>query len=141
MHPDMIINKTFNLTFNCNGETLTMDFENVEFKNNIEYEEHPFIPYRMEKERSMNCNIELTQPLDENLIGAITNVKDIDDYNDFGLTFNIQVQARKHKKKRINKKWLKRYGTRYYTVTVPYAKYLSQDDNKVYFMAVPEKKV
>ena len=139
MNPYQIINKTCKLTFNCNGETFTRDFENVKFESNITYEEHPFIPFRIEKERSMNCNIELTQQLDENMIGAITNVKDMDDYNDFGLTFNIQVQARKHKKKRINKKWLKRYGTRCYTVIVPYAKCLGQDDNKVYFEAFPER--
>lgn len=33
------------------------------------------------------------------------------------------VQARKHKKKRINKKWMKRYGTR----RVPWKKYILFD--------------
>lgn len=141
MHPDLVVDKTCSLTFNCNGETFIRDFENVEFESNVIYEEHPFIPLRIEKERSMNCSIELTQPLDENLIGTLTNIKDIDDYNNCGLTCNIEVQVRKHKKKRINKKWLKRYGKICYMVTIPYAKYLGQDDNQVYFMAVPEKKV
>ena len=30
--------------------------------------------------------------------------------NTFDIQYTIMVQARKHKKKRINKKWLKRYG-------------------------------
>lgn len=37
------------------------------------------------------------------------------------------VQARKHKKKRINKKWLKRYGMK----EVPWKKYIIVD-NKIY---------
>ena len=136
MHPDFIVNKTCSLIFRCNDTIFTKDFENVEFESTIE--QHPFVPVRLEK-RSMNCSIELTQPLDKELFGALTNIKDMDCCNDCGLTFDIKVQNRKHKKKRINKKWLKRYGTKTYTITVPYAKYLDQDGNKVYFMAVPEK--
>lgn len=30
--------------------------------------------------------------------------------NTFGLQYTAMVQARRHRKKRINKKWLKRYG-------------------------------
>lgn len=30
--------------------------------------------------------------------------------NTFDLQYTVMVQARRHKKKRINKKWLKRYG-------------------------------
>lgn len=141
MHPDQIINKTCNLTFNCNGKTFTKDFEGLEFERKITYEQHPFIPVTTIKDCYVRYNIELKQPLDEDLIGVLTNIKDIDDYNDCGLTFNIEEQVKKHKKKRINKKWLKKYGTRIYTIIVPYAKYLGQDDNKVYFMGMPERVV
>ena len=37
--------------------------------------------------------------------------------NTFDLQYNVMVQARRHKKKRINKKWLKRYGYRPQQVT------------------------
>lgn len=38
------------------------------------------------------------------------------------------VQARKHKKKRINKKWRKRYGMK----EIPWSKFLITKDHKIY---------
>lgn len=35
---------------------------------------------------------------------------------EFTLEFEMQTQARKHKKKRINKKWLKKYGLKTETI-------------------------
>ncbi len=35
----------------------------------------------------------------------------------YGIDYSIYVQARKHKKKRINKKWAKRYGYKCVTKT------------------------
>lgn len=141
MNPDLIINKTCSLTFNYNGKTFTKDFEQLEFERKITYEHGHLIPVSIVRDCYMRCNIELKQPLDEDLIGVLTNIKETDNYNDCVLTFIIEEQVKKHNKKRINKKWLKKYGTRIYTITVPYAKYLGQDDNKVYFVALPEKKV
>lgn len=37
--------------------------------------------------------------------------------NTFDIQYTIMVQARKHKKRRINKKWLKRYGYKQQVVT------------------------
>ena len=34
----------------------------------------------------------------------------------YDIAFRINVQARKHRKKRINKKWLKKYGCKQITV-------------------------
>lgn len=39
-----------------------------------------------------------------------------------------KVQARKHKKKRINKKWLKRYGMK----DVPWKKFVVTNDGNIY---------
>lgn len=39
-----------------------------------------------------------------------------------------RVQARKHKKKRINKKWRKRYGMK----EIPWRKLLITNDGKIY---------
>lgn len=39
-----------------------------------------------------------------------------------------RVQARKHKKKRINKKWKKRYGIK----DVPWKNFLVTNDRKIY---------
>ena len=53
-------------------------------------------------------------------------------------TYNIQftkaVQARKHKKKRINKKWLKRYGYKHIVVECNDCKLKSYDDGTVEFV-------
>lgn len=47
------------------------------------------------------------------------------------LTYPIMVQARRHKKKRINKKWLKKYGYKQIMVTNKDWK-LSEYDNGIY---------
>lgn len=39
-----------------------------------------------------------------------------------------KVQARKHKKKRINKKWRKRYGMK----EIPWSKFYITNDHKIY---------
>lgn len=44
------------------------------------------------------------------------------DSNKFDVTFKIPVQVRKHKKKRINKKWLKKYGVTMVEYTVKNAR-------------------
>ena len=44
------------------------------------------------------------------------------DLNKFDVTFKIPVQVRKHKKKRINKKWLKKYGVKMVEHTIKNAR-------------------
>ena len=46
----------------------------------------------------------------------------VEDSNEVDVTFKIPVQVRKHKKKRINKKWLKKYGVTMVEYTVKNAR-------------------
>ena len=49
---------------------------------------------------------------------------------EYSMYYTTLVQARKHKKKRINKKWLKRYGYRYVTKTLDGFKLNIVNDNE-----------
>lgn len=52
--------------------------------------------------------------INENLLSELFLPKKT---NTFDLQYNVMVQARRHKKRRINKKWLKRYGYKPQQVT------------------------
>ena len=93
------------MSFLGTGEigTLTLDDRFTEGVSNVH------IPLSCNAEISMEC--ELNHSALSKLIGGV-DLSNRDDITSYTLTGKLprRVQARWHKKKRINKKWAKRYG-------------------------------
>ena len=107
----------------------TISFENETFPD---YVTSIHAPLSASEEMSFEC--EVNPQLFEELAGV-----DLSQRRDLtSLTIEYaspyQVQARRHKKKRINKKWAKRYGykTKFKTVRITDAQ-LKQDENDFEF--------
>lgn len=93
------------MTFLGSGEigTLTIDDRFTEGVSDVH------IPLSCNEEISMEC--EINHSALSKLIGGV-DLSNRDDITSYTLTGKLprRVQARRHKKKRINKKWAKRYG-------------------------------
>ena len=89
---------------------LSKKFTSLEFSalNPPEYIQNCYIPMSTNAEIEFEC--EINAPLFRQLTGVDTSP--YNDMTSFGVVFKFpyQVQKRRHKKKRINKKWAKRYG-------------------------------
>lgn len=68
-------------------------------------DEHKIIHTSVSSEMSITFNV--NKPIDLNKVLGLDIAKFPDSYD---VQYVKIIQARKHKKKRINKKWLKRYG-------------------------------
>lgn len=68
-------------------------------------------------ERSLYCNKEIEFTATVETIPEVFNelVKQVDP-NEYTIKYTKYVQARRHRKRRINKKWLKKYGYKEKTV-------------------------
>lgn len=51
---------------------------------------------------------------------------------DFTIVFDFSYQARRHRKKRINKKWLKKYGIKTKTITSEGWRFVGDKDDRIY---------
>ncbi len=103
----------FNPEYMCvstvdNGDFIKIDCKDIDSVEIISdcceeysYNENPII-----KQRNMSMEINLTEMVDINLLNKL--IKSNDDRYD--IEFVQRIQKCKHKKKRINKKWLKKYG-------------------------------
>lgn len=104
--------------------------ETISFENETlpDYVTSIHDPLSASEEISFEC--EVNPQLFEKLVGVdLSQRRDL-----ISLTISYQVQARRHKKKRINKKWAKRYGykTKFKTVRITDAQF-KQDENDFEF--------
>ena len=88
------------------GEIGTLEFSNEEVP---EYITDMHIPLSDKAELSFEC--EVNPVLFSQMVGGVdlSSARDLTGFTISG-EMPTQVQARYHKKKRINKKWIKRYG-------------------------------
>lgn len=107
--------------------TLTFDDKFTDCMTNFE------IPFSDKEEISFEC--EVNAPLFQQVVGGV----DLSSYRDatsYTLTGKMpkQVPVRHHKKKRINKKWIKRYGykTVYRKVIITDVHFESDSDGYIF---------
>lgn len=86
----------------CRGKNIFSNYETM-------------LPTLMNKDSSTTCSFEckLEKPTDLSDLSSACNNENIKCGDYLYIVTGKQIQARKHKKKRINKKWLKRYGYKY----------------------------
>lgn len=97
-----------------------------------EYITNIYSPLSTSKEISFECDV--NPQLYEKLIGIdLAHHHDLTNFITIECKTPYQVQIRKHKKKRVNKKWAKRYGykTRFKTVRITDAKFESKTDGDI----------
>lgn len=78
--------------------------------------------YSINKEMEFTASFETTLELFDELTRQLNP-------NEFTLQYTKQVQARKHRQKRINKKWVKRYGYKDVQVTIDGLKISNSESN------------
>lgn len=86
---------------------------NTKYETTYDNEEHKFNSKMFASDYEMSFNCDMTD-LNIDALFGIDMAKKPDAYD---ITFIKMVQCRIHKRKRINKKWAKRYGYKPITVT------------------------
>jgi hypothetical protein len=112
----LINNNDISLKFiNSNTGEVMGDFKSVK-ELLVETEHIDTSTIKWEKQRSVSFNINI---IDDNLKEVILNPDNFDKTYDMEIikSVPVQVQAKVHRSKRINKKWLKKYG--YKTIYKP----------------------
>ena len=125
------------------GETLGQieDIKEISMSHFSETEEehnkHGDINWFKYKNKEYTISVDFDKEIDTNELHKLLDI-DISNIPD---TYDIQfikfVQARKHKKKRINKKWLKRYGYKQMIVEIKGWKMRTDTDGNVEFIKQP----
>lgn len=127
----------FKLSMVSNGETFDMTpifkpIESINFNRESEYvsdsKERIFFSNTTHDSIDIKLNDEDFDPND--ILG-------VDSTHDFKIKVKYQVgvqQTRRHKKKRINKKWAKRYGTQpiYNWIEIPRCRFSYEDGTNTY---------
>ena len=130
-------NYYFKLSMVSNGETFATfpvfkPIESISFNRESEYvsdsKKRIFFPNTAHDSIDIKLN-------DEDF--DFNNILGVDSTHDFKVEVKYQVgvqQTRRHKKKRINKKWAKRYGTRpiYNWIEIPRCRSSYEDDTNTY---------
>ena len=65
------------------------------------------------RQKSKTVTLEFEPSVNKNKIDCIFGIDKSNVPDEFSLQIPIKIQNRKHRKKRINKKWTKRYGYQY----------------------------
>ena len=65
------------------------------------------------RQKSKTVTLEFEPSVNKNKIDCIFGIDKSNVPDEFSLQISIKIQNRKHRKKRINKKWAKRYGYQY----------------------------
>ena len=82
--------------------------------------------------RVASCEISVDAEFNESLMNELCSATS-KDTKDYKIEFTLERQKRKHKKKRINKKWRKKYGIERYHTTIPSAKLENVRGNRLVF--------
>ena len=90
-----------------------------DFESNIEHEQ-PITPINVSENLNKTYSLDIGNlHIDEALFNQLTiPEKDKEFSLKINATREIDVQKKKHKKKRINKKWLKKYGYKFITIPI-----------------------
>lgn len=88
--------KEINITHSCEKEE--------------ECDKHGTINWFKYKNEEYNMSVDFGEDIDTNELHKILGIDTSNMPDAYDIQFVKFVQARKHKKRRINKKWLKRYG-------------------------------
>ena len=80
-----------------------------------------------------------TSLIDQEVLDLIYGTQEPIEEQEFTMQFDVSYQARRHRKKRINKKWLKRYGLKHQTITSEGWSLISNEENSLVEM-IREKK-
>lgn len=103
---------------------LTFDEEIPEYVKDIRYP--------LSDKAELTCEVEVNAPLFARAVGGVDIAQLNGDCTSFTIEGKVprQVQVRRHKKKRINKKWAKRYGfkTIFETIRLTNVEFNREDD-------------
>ena len=135
--------KTIKLSDSITGKTVT-EFNNVQ---EVNIETNEYIPVdtlgmpslHIPRTFDTTITINTSNGIDVN---TLTNLFGLDKSkmpDMYDISFLKPIQARKHKKKRINKKWLKRYGYKFITVECKGWKLCCKTDGTVEFVKTSER--
>ena len=84
------------------------------------------------KEISFSGEFTIDKDLIKKFFGELPQIGE--SQKEYSISYTTLVQARRHKKKRINKKWLKKYGYRYVMKTLDGFKLNNVNDNEFEFI-------
>lgn len=90
--------------------------------------------YRSGKDKDPTLCFSLSKNIDNKDFFEILGIDESHLPDAHAVQSQILVQCRKHKKRRINKKWLKKYGCKWKTVTIRGWHIKSNTDGTIEFM-------
>ena len=86
------------------------------------------------QEESRTCTFDMVEPMDSDKLYKVLGIDDTSIPDKYDIQVSKVVQCRRHKKKRINKKWKKKYGYRQTCVTMKGWKIRSNCNGEVEFI-------